>query len=63
MFREVAMVVMELQYDAYTRTFRPLDSESAGIFEDGKLYLAAVSESGEVHMEPIDFRYTTVAHA
>ena len=62
-YREDTMIVMELQYDAHSRTFRPLDNDAAGIFEDGKLYLTVISDSGEVHFEPIDFRHTHIAHA
>ena len=51
------MIVLELQYDAHSRTFRPLDNDAAGIFEDGKLYLTVISDSGEVHFEPIDSSY------
>jgi hypothetical protein len=57
------MIVTELQYDAFSGTFRPLDQGAPVRFQDGELYFAIISDSGEVQMEPFDFRLTPVAHA
>jgi hypothetical protein len=63
-FREVTMIVMELQYDAVSRTFLPLDQEAGRMFTHGELFLAIISESGnDVYLEPVDFNHASVAHA
>ncbi|HYR92001.1 MAG TPA: hypothetical protein VE422_48595 [Terriglobia bacterium] len=57
------MIVIELQYDAYNRTFKPLDSEAGGIFEHSGVYLAVIPDPGtEPHFESIDLR-AGIAHA
>jgi hypothetical protein len=40
------MVVIELQYDARSRTFTAVDDETVDLFEDGELYVVAISPSG-----------------
>jgi hypothetical protein len=58
------MIVMELQYDAVSRTFLPLDQEAGRMFTHGELFLAIISESGnDVHLEPVDFSRVSIANA
>ena len=58
------MIMIELQYDAYTRTFKPLDSEAGELFEHSGVYLAIIPDSGaEPYIETIDLRRAGIAHA
>jgi len=61
---EQTMVVIELQYDAFSRSFTALNSGAADLFEDGQLYLVSVLPSGfEADVEVLDLRNVKVAHA
>jgi len=58
------MVVIELQYDALNRTFAAPDDRTAGLFEDGELYVVAISPSGlDADIEFLDLRNVQIAHA
>jgi|RhiMetdeSRZDD1v2_1073273.scaffolds.fasta_scaffold147278_3 hypothetical protein len=58
------MIVIELQYDAYNRTFKPVDTETAGFFEHSEVYLVAISDSGaDSQAERLDLRRVPIAHA
>jgi len=58
------MVVIELQYDAFSRSFTPLDKGTADLFDDGELYLVTISPSGlETDLEILDLRNFKIAHA
>ena len=58
------MLVIELQYDALNRTFTALDDGAVDLFEDGELYVVAISPSGlDADMEFLDLRNIQIAHA
>ena len=58
------MVVIELQYDALNRTFTALDDRTIDLFEDGELYVVAISPSGvDADIEFLDLRNVHIAHA
>ena len=57
-------MVIKVQYDAYNRTFKLVDSEYRTLLEGDALYDLAIpllfEEAGE---DPIFVRSTTIAHA
>ena len=58
------MVVVELQYDARNRTFTALDDRTVDLFEDGELYVVAISPSGlDADIDLLDLRNVQIAHA
>jgi hypothetical protein len=62
--KELPMVVIELQYDARNRTFIPLQDGAVDLFEDGGLYVVAISTSGiDAEVEFLDLRNVQIAHA
>jgi hypothetical protein len=62
--KEQTMVVIELQYDALSRTFTALDDRTVDFFKDGQLYVVAISPSGlDSDIEFLDLRNVPIAHA
>jgi hypothetical protein len=63
--REVAMIHIKVQYDAFTRTFRLIDSQFTTLLEGDALYdlnIPVMVEEAEVE-EFIPYGSLSVAHA